>query len=124
MEQIYNNHNVNGSTNSIPNVESTLYFGGFLPSMLKITFNDCSSPASALWEEKELVSANTPRVFGDPILFTDHTTGRTFVAQLEGLTPLGSTIDFTDDDGDNFTPSDGVIPSDIDHETMGGGIYH
>ena len=124
MEQIFTNHNVNGSTNAIPNGGSTLYFGGFLPSMLKITFNDCSSPASALWETKDLLSASTPRAFGDPILFTDHTTGRTFVAQLEGLTPLGSTIDITDDDGDNFTPSDGVIPSDIDHETIGGGIYH
>src|SRR5437868_4736884 len=30
-EQIFTNHNVNGSTNSIPNGGSTLYFGGFLP---------------------------------------------------------------------------------------------
>src|SRR4051812_32069280 len=123
-EQMFTNHNVNGSINSIPNGGSTLYFGGFLPSMPKVTFNDCSSPASALWETRDLLSASAPRAFGDPILFTDHDTGRTFVAQLEGLTPAGSTIDITDDDGDNFTPSDGVIPSDIDHETIGGGIYH
>jgi PKD repeat protein len=123
-EAINHNHNVDGSINDIPNGGTSLYFGGFLDAMAKVTWDDCSSPAGALWENKTLVSANTPRAFGDPILFTDHTTGRTFVAQLEGLTPAGATIDITDDDGDNFTPSDGVIPSDIDHETIGGGPYH
>src|SRR5882724_1557090 len=123
-EAISHNHNVNGSINNIPNGGTSLYFGGFSPAMAKVTWDDCSSPAGALWENKPLLSANTPRGFGDPILFTLHDTGRTFVAQLEGLTPAGSTIDITDDDGDHFTPSDGVIPSDIDHETLGGGPYH
>jgi hypothetical protein len=123
-ETVFTNHNLNGTTNSIPNGGSTLYFGGFLPAMLKVTFSDCSSPAGALWEQKPLISASTPRAAGDPILFTDSITGRTFVAQLEGLTPAGATIDITDDDGDTFTPSDGVVPSDVDHETLGGGPYH
>ena len=123
-EAISNNHNVNGSINNIPNGGTSLYFGGFSPAMAKVTWDDCSSPAGALWENKPLLSANTPRAAGDPILFTLHDTGRTFVAQLEGLTPAGSTIDITDDDGDHFTPSDGVVPSDIDHETLGGGPYH
>ena len=100
-EQIFTNHNVNGSTNAIPNGGSTLYFGGFLPSMLKITFNDCSSPASALWETKDLLSASTPRAFGDPILFTDHTTGRTFVAQLDPKTRVreGEQVELVVDTG-------------------------
>src|SRR5438132_581167 len=119
-EATNHNHNVDGSVNDILNGGTSLYFGGFLDAMAKVTWDDCSSPAGALWENKPLVSANTPRAFGDPILFTDHDKGRTFVAQLEGLTPAGATIDITDDDGDNFTPSDGVIPSDIDHETIGG----
>ena len=123
-EAISHNHNANGSTNNIPNGGTSLYFGGFSAAMAKVTWDDCSSPAGATWENKPLLSANTPRAFGDPILFTLHDTGRTFVAQLEGLTPAGSTIDITDDDGDHFTPSDGVIPSDIDHETIGGGKYH
>ncbi|HEY4285137.1 MAG TPA: hypothetical protein VGM62_18890, partial [Chthoniobacterales bacterium] len=123
-ESIFTNTNVNGSTNSIPNGGSTLYFGGFLSSMLKVTFSDCSSPAGATWDQKPLLSASTPRAAGDPILFTDHITGRTFVAQLEGLTPAGATIDITDNDGDSFIPSDGVVPSDVDHETLGGGPYH
>src|SRR5438270_3297110 len=122
-EAISHNHNANGSTNNIPNGGTSLYFGGFSAAMAKVTWDDCSSPAGATWENKPLLSANTPRAFGDPILFTDHDTGRTFVAQLEGLTPAGATIDITDDDGDSFTPSDGVIPSDIDHETIGAGPY-
>src|SRR5438874_9511075 len=123
-DTVCHNTNVGGSTNNIPNGGTSLYFGGFSAAMAKVTWDDCSSPAGALWENKPLLSANTPRAFGDPILFTLHDTGRTFVAQLEGLTPAGSTIDITDDDGDHFTPSDGVIPSDIDHETIGGGKYH
>lgn len=123
-EAIDHNTNVGGSTNNIPNGGTSLYFGGFSPAMAKVTWNDCSSPAGALWENKPLLSANTPRAAGDPILFTDRDTGRTFCGQLEGLTPAGCTIDITDNDGDSFIPSDGVIPSDVDHETIGGGRYH
>jgi PKD repeat protein len=123
-ETVCHNTNVDGSANNIPNGGTSLYFGGFSPAMAKITWDDCSSPAGATWENKPLLSASTPRAFGDPILFTDHLTGRTFVVQLEGLTPAGSTIDITDDDGDSFIPSDGVIPSDVDHETIGAGPYH
>src|SRR4029077_1413901 len=123
-EATNHNTNVGGSTNNIPNGGTSLYFGGFLSSMVKVTWDDCSSPASALWENKPLISASTPRAAGDPILFTDHDTGRTFCGQLEGLTPAGCTIDITDNDGDSFIPSDGVIPSDVDHETIGGGRYH
>ena len=123
-EVVNHNTNINATTNNIPNGGTALYFGGFSPAMAKVTWDDCSSPAGALWENKPLLSANTPRAAGDPILFTDHDTGRTFCGQLEGLTPAGCTIDITDNDGDSFIPSDGVIPSDVDHETIGGGRYH
>jgi hypothetical protein len=107
-----------------PNGGTSLYFGGFSPYMLKITFDDCSSPANATWEQKATLLSSTPRAFGDPILFTDHETGRTFVSQLEGLTPAGSTTDITDDDGDTFMPSEGSdLPSDVDHQTFGGGPF-
>jgi hypothetical protein len=110
---------------SIPNGGRVMLFGGFSPDLYRATFNDCSSPAKPNWEAKPLLLASTPRAAGDPILFTDHDTGRTFVSQLEGLTPAGSTTDITDDDGDNFTPSEGSsLPSDVDHQTFGGGIFH
>jgi hypothetical protein len=110
---------------SIPNGGRVMLFGGFSPELYRATFNDCSSPAKPNWEAKPLLTASTPRAAGDPILFTDHDTGRTFVSQLEGLTPAGSTTDVTDDDGDNFTPSEGSsLPSDVDHQTFGGGRFH
>jgi PKD repeat protein len=109
---------------SLPNGGTALLFGGFSPTLARTTFNDCSSPAGTLWEAKALLTASTPRAFGDPILFTDHDTGRTFVSQLEGLTPAGSTTDITDNDGDSFTPSEGSsLPSDVDHQTIGGGPF-
>jgi PKD domain/Fibronectin type III domain len=110
---------------SIPNGGRVMLFGGFSAELYRATFNDCSSPAKPNWEAKPLLLASTPRAAGDPILFTDHDTGRTFVSQLEGLTPAGSTTDITDDDGDTFMPSEGSsLPSDIDHQTFGGGIFH
>jgi hypothetical protein len=120
----------------IPNGGTSLFYGGFLSYMLKITFDDCSSPANATWEQKPVTLPAATRPFGDPILFTDRGwapgpgtpgslgTGRTFVSQLVGLTPGGSTMEFTDDDGDTFTPSSGGAPSAIDHQTVGGGPFH
>ena len=109
---------------TIPNGGTSTYYGGFLPYMLKVTFDDCASPAGDLWEQKQLTLVNAPRVFGDPILFTDSITGRTFVSQELGLSPAGSTTEFTDDDGDTFFPSEGSgAPSGIDHQTIGGGPF-
>ncbi|HZE56414.1 MAG TPA: PKD domain-containing protein [Chthoniobacterales bacterium] len=112
----------------IPNGGATLLYGGLElggTPMERITFNDCPSPAVALWEVKRPTLNQTPRAAGDPILFTDHDTGRTFISQLEGLTPAGSSTDITDDDGETFFPSEGSsLPSDIDHQTFGGGRYH
>ena len=119
-EQLFGN-----SAGSIPNGGSANYFGGFLPYMVKVTFNDCQSPALVTWDQKPLLTANSPRVYGDPILFTDHATGRTFVSQLEGLTPAGSTTDITDNDGASFSPSQGSgAPACVDHQTIGGGPFH
>ncbi len=77
------------------------------------------------WDQIPLTTANTTRVFYDPILYTDHWTGRTFVGQELGLTPGGSTIEFTDNDGDTLFPSNGGAPSGgVDHQTIGGGPFH
>jgi hypothetical protein len=109
----------------IPNGGTVNYFGGFLPYMLSVTFDDRTMPATTTWKQVPLVVANAPRVFGDPILFTDRDTGRTFVSQEMGLTPLGSTMEFTDNDDAPWTPSEGSgAPSGIDHQTVGGGPFH
>jgi len=108
---------------NIPNGGTTNFYGGFDANMLRVTFNDCSSPAKPTWENKPLVLAATPRAVGDPILFTDNVTGRTFVAQEESA--AGSTTDVTDNDGDTFMPSQGAGGfSGFDHETIASGPYH
>jgi hypothetical protein len=107
----------------VPNGGTVNYFGGFLPYMLSVTFDDTKNAAA--WKQVPLVLATAPRLYGDPILFTDRDTGRTFVGQELGLTPTGSTTEFTDNDNSPFTPSTGSgAPSGVDHETIGGGPYH
>jgi len=89
---------------------------------LRVTFNDAATPATAVWADKRSPFA---RVSLDPILFTDDSrmggTNRTFSSQLNGVT---SELSFTDDDGENWTPTQGSgQPAGIDHQTVGGGPY-
>jgi len=89
---------------------------------LRVTFNDTKKPATAVWEDKRSPFA---RVSLDPILFTDDGRlggpNRTFSSQLNGVT---SELSFTDDDGDNWLPTQGSgQPAGVDHQTVGGGPY-
>jgi len=84
----------------------------------RISLDTCSSPAVATWDQTR---APTSQQSLDPIMFTDHTTGRTFVSQLAGTASLSA---FTDDDGATYTPSQGAgIASGVDHQTIGGGPF-
>jgi len=86
---------------------------------LRLTFNDCTSPATAKWEDVSFLTTSLTSL--DAILFTDRFTNRTFVSQLTGQDSLSA---FTDDDGNTWTPSQGGgIPSGVDHQTVGGGIF-
>jgi hypothetical protein len=101
-----------------------MFFGGFSPYALRVGFDDSTTPATVTWDQTALRLAATPRVFGDPILFADRETGRTFVSQLIGLTPF-SGMDYTDDDGANYLPTQGSgIGAGVDHQTVGGGPFH
>ena len=86
---------------------------------LRVSFDDCSSPAKDLWED-----VTPPESLGvtlDPILFTDQETERTFSSQLLGKT---SELFFTDDDGATWERSQGSgINSGVDHQTIGGGPF-
>ena len=115
-------HTFANSNGPVYNGGTTTYYGGFLLDMLRITFDDCSSPANAYWEQKPLTLAATPRALGDPILFTDHVAGRTWVMQEEAQ--AGATTDITDNDGESFSPSTGSgPPAGVDHETQASGPY-
>ncbi len=86
---------------------------------LRVNFNTTVSPATATWTLVDSPITNTESL--DPILFTDHQTGRTFVSQLLGTTSLAAT---TDDDGATYTISQGGgIASGVDHQTVGGGVF-
>jgi hypothetical protein len=103
---------VNESTGAV------MYIAG--TETLKVDYDDCSSPATATWED---VSADlTSLVTFDPILFTDQQTGRTFVSQL--LPAKISLMAYTDDDGATWSPSQGAgINSGVDHQSIGGGPF-
>jgi hypothetical protein len=94
-------------------------------STYKVTFDDSVSPATASWSDVSAAAADGCPQGGltslDPILFTDHATGRTFESQLSGQDSLTC---YTDDDGQTWNPSTGGgIPSGVDHQTIGGGRY-
>ncbi|MGZ4633525.1 MAG: hypothetical protein ACXV2G_12765, partial [Actinomycetes bacterium] len=91
-------------------------------STYRVTFD---SAGAATWADKS-ASATTGCPQGsttslDPILFTDHASGRTFESQLAGKTALTC---YTDDDGSSWHPTTGSgINSGVDHQTLGGGPF-
>jgi len=106
------------------NTGNVMTYGGLSTYALRATFNDNVSPASVNWTQTPLLTASLPRAAGDPILVTDKDTGRTFVSQLQGLTP-SATMDYTDDDGATYVPTLGFgIGAGIDHQTIGVGPFH
>ncbi len=95
-----------------------MYISGL--DTLRIHMNDCTAPATYLdgedWVEKNVPWHVTTL---DPIIFTDHLTGRTASSQLAGKTSL---LGLSDDDGETWGPSQGAgINSGVDHQTIGGG---
>ncbi len=95
----------------------TLFQSGL--QTLRVTWDDCSSPAGALWENVSFPTTSLTSL--DPIGFCDNKTGRYYASQLTGTTSL---MAFTDDDGENWTPSQSPFTSGVDHQTVGGGPFH
>ncbi|HVT33973.1 MAG TPA: sialidase family protein [Nevskiaceae bacterium] len=92
------------------------------PNTLRVSFDDATVPATALWED-----VSTPLVYqfvlSDPIGFVDHMTGRVFALDLIGVEGQSFTA-FSDDDGATWTPSEGGPPGGSpDHETLASGPY-
>lgn len=94
-------------------------------STYRVKFDDSTFPATATWLDK---SAGLPECTSvtslDPILFTDHATGRTFESQLLVNPVVNSLTCYSDDDGDNWNISEGGgVGSGADHQTLGGGPF-
>src|ERR1051325_3981126 len=107
------------------NTGNVMFFGGLSSYAVRVNFDDRTSPAQTIWDRTPLLMDTLRRaVGGDPILYTDHETGRTLVSQLQFGTTT-ATLDYTDNDGASFSPSQGAgIASGIDHQTLGGGHFH
>jgi hypothetical protein len=85
---------------------------------VRVTFDDTVAPAAATWTDASYAAAVTSL---DPILHTDHATGRTFSTQLLAACSIGST---SDDDGASWLPSQGCgLGTVFDHQTVGSGAY-
>ena len=117
-----------------------MYIAGL--QTLQVTFPENIQPVGSVpeagpadWKDVSYITTKTRSL--DPILFTDQSTGRTFVSQLNdvyqiyqltgnGLTLIGlnSLMAYTDDDGATWTPAQ-LNPPDgsYDHQTVGGGPY-
>ncbi|HUR61079.1 MAG TPA: PKD domain-containing protein [Candidatus Thermoplasmatota archaeon] len=101
---------------------------------LHLAFDDTVSPPAGTWTDRTPPAA-APINF-DPILYTDPVTGRTWAGGLvvAGDVVLGagnlytytgcSVLDFTDDNGQNWTPmTDACALPGWDHQTIGSGPY-
>lgn len=98
----------------------SLFYQGLL-EVLRVKFDDSTSPAYALWEPKDNPANISNKVTLDPILLGDPATGRVWAMQLTGGQ---SATDYSDDDGESWTPVlSGGIASGADHQGMGVGPY-
>ncbi len=99
---------------------------------LFITFDD-SCPASgqsSAWVAR--LAPTAVAIDSDPIGFTDRgfsdllgPASRVFSCQLTLLSPNTVKISYSDDDGLTWVPTQtGGLASGVDHQTIGGGIYH
>lgn len=89
--------------------------------VLRVRFDDTTSPAKATWEFKDPPTGASNKVTLDPILLTDPATGRLWATQLSGGQAL---TDISDDNGENWSPAlSGSIGSGVDHQGLGVGPY-
>ncbi len=87
--------------------------------VLRIRFDDSTTPARDLWESKPPVESSVVSL--DPILDVDPDTGRVFSLNLSG--PI-STADYSDDGGETWLPGGNGFPSSgVDHQSLTTGPY-
>jgi hypothetical protein len=103
------------------NTKTGQLFYQALFEVLRITFDDSTSPAHAKWEHKDPPTGVSDKASLDPIFLADPTTQRLWATQLSGGQAL---TDISDDNGETWTPGlSGGIGSGADHQGMGVGVY-
>ncbi len=92
-----------------------------LYEILRIRFDDSTSPAKATWDFKDAPNGISNKATTDPIFLADPDTGRLWAMQLAGGDSL---TDISTDDGETWTPGvSGGIGTGFDHEGAGVGPY-
>src|SRR5438552_4074883 len=92
-----------------------------LYEILRIRFDDSTSPAKAEWEFKDAPTGISNKVSTDPIFLADPITGRLWAMQLAGGDSL---TDISTDNGETWSPAfSGGIGTGVDHEGAGVGPY-
>ena len=92
-----------------------------LYEILRIRFDDSTSPAKATWEFKDPPTGASNKATTDPIFLSDPVTGRLWATQLAGGDSL---TDISDDNGETWTPAlSGGIATGVDHQGLGVGPY-
>ena len=99
----------------------SIFYLGFLET-LRLKLDHATSPAKETWVKTATIASN--KVTSDPILVGDRDTGRIFTMQLL-LGPGTSAMDYTDNDGQSFTPgmAGSLLRSGADHQAMDVGPY-
>jgi hypothetical protein len=102
-----------------PKTGSVFYQALF--EILRLKFDDSTSPARVKWEAKDSTTNISNKVTLDPILIGDSATGRIIATQLSG----GQAVtDYSDDDGETWQHTlSGGIGSGVDHQGLGIGPY-
>jgi hypothetical protein len=92
-----------------------------LYEILRIRFDDSTSPAKATWEFKDAPNGISNKATTDPIFLADPVTGRLWALQLAGGDSL---TDISNDNGETWSPDiSGGIGTGFDHEGLGVGPY-
>jgi hypothetical protein len=92
-----------------------------LYEILRVRFDDSTSPAKATWEFKDAPNGISNKATTDPIFLADPITGRLWALQLAGGDSL---TDISDDNGETWSPDiSGGIGTGFDHEGLGVGPY-
>jgi hypothetical protein len=92
-----------------------------LYEILRVRFDDSTSPAKATWEFKDAPNGISNKATTDPIFLSDPATGRLWAMQLAGG---DSVTDISTDNGETWTPAfSGGIGTGADHEGAGVGPY-
>ena len=103
-------------------VSGNLMYQALLQTLRVTPDDSCRNTPALSWLQVQGPVTGTETF--DPILFTDHETGRTQISQLIAFS-TSSLSAYTDDDGASYVASQGSgVASGFDHQTIGGGVFH